>query len=309
MASQSSVNKEGASHMESSEPLVWGPYHQRALDAAYDQSQYAPNQQHTKARRIVMSAVALEHLGEPERLSYGSGENERFDLYRAGGHDRPLVVFIHGGAWKQGAARDFAFLAENFVGAGVHFAALDFDQIDACAGDLFPMVRQTRAGVAHIVRHARDCGADPARIFVIGHSSGAHLSGCVVTTDWERDFGFGRNPLAGALLCSGMYDLEPVRLSARSRYVAFTDEMEQDLSPMRHIDRIACPLVLAHGTLETPEFQRQTRDFAAAVQAAGKPAELLVATGFNHFEILETLASPYGLLGRKALDMIDASAT
>jgi arylformamidase len=61
------------------------------------------------------------------------------------------------------------------------------------------------------------------------------------------------------------------------------------------------PLVLSYGTYETPEFQRQTRDFAAAVTAAGKPAELLVGDGYNHFEMLETLANPYGLLGRAVL--------
>jgi len=54
-------------------------------------------------------------------------------------------------------------------------------------------------------------------------------------------------------------------------------------------------------TYETPEFQRQTRDFAAAVKAADKPAELLVGEAYNHFEMLETLASPYGLLGRAVL--------
>jgi arylformamidase len=63
-------------------------------------------------------------------------------------------------------------------------------------------------------------------------------------------------------------------------------------------------VVVAHGTLETPEFQRQTRDFAAAVQAAGKPVGLLIGQGYNHFEIFETLASPYGLLGRAALEQM-----
>ena len=57
---------------------------------------------------------------------------------------------------------------------------------------------------------------------------------------------------------------------------------------------------IGDGTYETPEFQRQTRDFAAAVKAAGKPVELLVGEGYNHFEMLETLNNPYGLLGRAA---------
>jgi arylformamidase len=101
-----------------------------------------------------------------------------------------------------------------------------------------------------------------------------------------------------------MYDLRPVRLSARSNYVKFTDETEQELSAIRHLDRLNCPLVLGYGSYETPEFQRQTRDFAAAVQAAGKPVELLVGEGYNHFEMLETLANPYGLLGHAVLELM-----
>jgi arylformamidase len=98
-----------------------------------------------------------------------------------------------------------------------------------------------------------------------------------------------------------------VRLSFRSSYVKFTDEIEQALSPQRHLDKLNAPLVLAYGTLETPEFQRQSRDFAAAVKAAGKPVELLVGEGYNHFEMPETLANPYGLLGRAALAQMKLS--
>ena len=83
-----------------------------------------------------------------------------------------------------------------------------------------------------------------------------------------------------------MYDLAPVRLSKRSKYVKFTDEMEQALSAQRHIDKLHAPLILAYGTYETPEFMRQTRDFHAAVKAAGNPVELLVGEGYNHFEML-----------------------
>jgi len=63
--------------------------------------------------------------------------------------------------------------------------------------------------------------------------------------------------------------------------------------------------VLAHGTYETPEFQRQTREFAAALKATGKPVTLLVGEGYNHFEIPETMANPYGLLGRAVLELMD----
>jgi arylformamidase len=86
--------------------------------------------------------------------------------------------------------------------------------------------------------------------------------------------------------------------------VKFTDDMVEALSGQRHIENLKTPLVLAYGTYETPEFQRQARDFAAAASAAGKPVTLLVGEDYNHFEIIETLASPYGLLGRAALELM-----
>src|SRR5262249_45999480 len=114
-----------------------------------------------------------------------------------------------------------------------------------------------------------------------------------LTTDWRKEYNLAADLVKGGLCCSGLFDLKPVRLSFRSSYVKFTDEIEQALSPQRHLDRLNAPLVVAYGTLETPEFQRQSRDFAAAVKAAGKPVQLLVGEGYNHFEIPETLASPY----------------
>jgi arylformamidase len=278
---------------------------QQALDAAYDQSKYAPNREQVQARRDANSAVARAVLGEPLRLAYGATEIEKLDVYRTKRPNAPISVYIHGGAWRNGRSADFAYLAELFVNAGAHSVILDFINIDEAGGNLMTMARQVRSAVAWVYRNAASAfGGDPNRLYVCGHSSGGHLGGCVVTTDWQRDFGFPKDIVKGALLSSGMYDLKPVRLSARSNYVKFTDEIEQELSAQRHIDRLNCPLVVAHGTLETPEFRRQTRDFAAAVKAAGKPVEFLVGESYNHFELLETLASPFGLLGRAALKLM-----
>jgi arylformamidase len=101
-----------------------------------------------------------------------------------------------------------------------------------------------------------------------------------------------------------MYDLRAPRLSKRSNYVKFTDEMEQALSPQRHLDRISAPIVLVYGSLETPEFKRQTREFADALKNAGKQMKLVYAEGYNHFEIAETIANPYGFVGRAILEQM-----
>jgi arylformamidase len=259
-----------------------------------------------QARRLVLSQRARAALGEPLRFAYGSSEIEALDVYRTKLANAPISVFIHGGAWRNGRAADFAYLAEIFVRAGAHSVILDFTNIDAVHGDLMIMARQVRSAVAWVYKNAARFGSDPQRLHVCGHSSGSHLASTVVSADWAK-LGLPGDLVKGALLCSGMYDLKPVRLSARSNYVKFTDEIEHELSALRHLDRIACPLLVAYGTCETPEFQRQARDFAAALKAAGKPHELLVGEAYNHFEMLETLANPYGLLGRAVLAQMGLS--
>ena len=76
------------------------------------------------------------------------------------------------------------------------------------------------------------------------------------------------------------------------------------MSSQRHLDLLRAPVVVSYGTFETPEFQRQNRDFAAAVKAAGKPVELIVAENYNHYETEESLGSPYGPNGRAALALM-----
>ncbi|HYR33156.1 MAG TPA: alpha/beta hydrolase, partial [Burkholderiales bacterium] len=193
-------------------------------------------------------------------------------------------------------ARDYAFPAETVVRAGAHFAVLDFNNVLETNGDLLPMAEQVRRGIAWIFHNVKT----QRGIYVCGTSSGAHLSGVAATTDWTK-YGLPAAPVKGYTLCSGMYDLRAPRLSKRSSYVKFTDEVEDALSPQRHIARVNAPIVLVYGSLETPEFQRQSRDFADALTRAGKACEVIRAEGYNHFEITETLGNPYGPLGRAVL--------
>src|SRR3989442_10773965 len=119
-----------------------------------------------------------------------------------------------------------------------------------------PMAAQVRAAVAWVKHNAQRFGGDPDRIYVSGHSSGAHLAGVILTTDWRRDFDLPADTVKGGLCSSGMYDLEPVRLSARNAYGKFTDEMEQGLSSQRHLDTLNAPVILSHGMFESPGFPR-----------------------------------------------------
>ena len=280
--------------------LVWRDMDQKALDDAYDQDVYAPNRPLIVTRRIAASERARQILGLPQRVAYGPSEYERLDIFSASAANAPINIFIHGGAWRRNKGPDYHLQAEPLIRAGAHCLIADFINVEQAGGDLLPMYQQVRRAIAWAWRNADSYGGDRDRFYISAHSSGSHLSACVLTRGWQEE-GLSENFCKGALLLSGMYDLEAVRLSKRSAYVKFTDAMVAQLSPQRHLDGLRTPLVLAYGSQETPEFQRQTRDFFAAVGAVGIPAELIVGEAYNHFELLETLANPYGLIGRALL--------
>jgi arylformamidase len=285
-------------------PRVWMDMDQVELDAAYDQSFYAPLQAQILRRLASSSELVRSRLEAPRREAYGPTEPEKLDIYRTPRPNAPIFVFIHGGAWQGGEARNYAYAAEMFVNAGAHFIALDFVAIEPAGGDLRVMADQVRRGVAWVYRNAASFGGDASRLYIGGHSSGGHLCGVTLVTDWPKDFGLPADIIKGGLCMSGMYDMKPVRLSKRGSYVKFTDEMEQAMSSQRHLDLLRAPVTITYGTNETPEFQRQNRDFAAAVRAIGKPAELIEAANYNHFEIMESLGNPYGPNGRAALALM-----
>jgi arylformamidase len=289
-------------------PLVFLDYDQIELDAAYDQAVYQPNILQLNRRWASNSARTRARIGEPLRRPYGDSAIEQLDIFRTDKPNAPIFVFIHGGAWIRGDARSYAAPAEMFLGAGAHYVVPDFINVAEAGGSLFPMAEQVCRAIAWVYRNAASFGGDPDRLYIGGQSSGAHLAAVALTTDWAGEHGLPADIVKGGLCTSGMYELAPVRLSARAGYVKFTDAMVGALSPMRHLDRLRAPLIVSYGTYETPEFIRQAKEFATAVRDTGKLHELIVAENYSHLELPETLCNPYGILGAAVLEMMGLGA-
>ena len=232
----------------------------------------------------VASDAVRTRIGEPRTERYGPAPIETLDIY---GDGQVALVFVHGGAWKRQSKRENAFAAEAVVRAGAAYVALDFALLPGVT--LPEVVAQVCRGIEWVYRNLATA------IVLCGHSSGSHLAACALTRT---------SRVKSALLVSGIYDLLPVRLSARNEYVRLDEKLEHEYSPIRQVDRIGCPVTVAWAEHEAAEFYRQSREFASALKVADKLTAALVGKGLNHFEIIETLADPASPLGRAALNML-----
>lgn len=274
---------------------VFLDYSEAALDSAYNQRYWAPNRNHVLTQINSLTELAKKDALPPQRIQYGGEEVESLDIYASDKKLSPVHFYIHGGAWRSGnGSQASIYNSRVFSQNDVIFVAPDYQLVTDTDGSLYPMVEQLRKALIWTYENAEKFGGDPDRIFISGHSAGAHLAGVLISTDWTK-YDVPADVIKGAFLTSGMYDLYPVSLSSRNEYVSFTDEMVKNLSPIHHIENINMPVILAYGSEESPEFKRQSEAFADALRKASKEVELYTLGGYNHFEIIIAYGNPFDL--------------
>jgi arylformamidase len=267
-------------------------YTQEELNRNFDQRGWAGNALEVIARYPERSAATRARLQHRANVPYGPGADEVVDIFPAAGSGS-IQVFVHGGAWKNFTKDDYSFPADVYVPSGVHTVIVNFDNLPKVR--LPEMVDKVRRAIEWVHRNAASFGGDPDRLFLSAQSSGAHLSAAAL----------GRIPdnvVKAATLVSGPYFLEPVMLSPRSAYVQLSGAEVHELSPGLHAERIRCPVIIAYAEHDTDEFQRQSREYAAALDRVGRLSRLLRLPGVNHFELMECFADPNHALVRAILD-------
>ena len=280
---------------------VYGDYDQAGLDAQYDQSTLVPDISAYLKRWAEGGARARARARVEIDVAYGPSPAETADVFVPAGADgRPVHVYFHGGAWKLLDKSDGGFVAPLLLDAGAVFASAGFGLVPSVT--LAEQVRQARALVAFLHRNAAAFGGDPDRIFVSGHSSGGHLVGCLVAAGWHADHGVPDDVVKGAVAASGLYDLEPVRRSARNQYLHLDDADVERLSPIRHIPaRTASRLSILWGEGDLDEFRRQSREMAATWRAAGHDVHAEEIPAANHFDVGDAFAEPRSPIARAIL--------
>lgn len=280
---------------------VYRGFGQARLDAEYRARDQVPDFTVYTRRYAELTAAARTRLPLHENVPYGPGAAELLDLYPAGA-GAPLFVYIHGGYWRALSKDDSGFMAAAFTARGAAVAALDYALAPAVTVE--EIVRQCRAAVAFLWREAARFGIDRNRIVVGGSSAGGHLTGMLLARDWQAAAGLPETVPAGGLAASGLFDLEPIRLSEINAWARLDAEAARRCSPIHHVPPHGAPLVLTVGGRESGEFKRQTADYGAAWRTAGGAVEVVPAPERHHFDIILDLADPDSALARAAFRLL-----
>jgi arylformamidase len=272
------------------------------IDAEYKPSLRVVDAEARMRRYGEHSAEARKRLAGVYDVPYGPTRDEKLDIFPAKRADAPVFVFIHGGYWRAFSAREHSFVALGLVPLGITTVVVDYSLCPKVTID--EIVRQCRAAVAWTLRHIGAHGGDPKRVAVGGHSAGGHLSAMCLATRWDEDYGLARDPLAAAVLVSGLYDIEPLRHSYLQPTIRLDDGIVRRNSPLFAVRPCATPALVTWGAEESEEFARQSTSFHAAWQRAGNRSELLAQPGANHFSAIDGFADPAHPLCRWLADKL-----
>lgn len=248
-------------------------------------------------------AAPVEQTRVARDLPYGEGERRRLDVYApAGGAARaPVVVFFYGGRWSEGERADYAFVGATLAGHGLVAVIPDYRlypevRFPAFVHDGAAAVRWARANAARF-------GGDPARIYLMGHSAGAHIA-AMLALDARFLGGSGTDPgVAGLIGLAGPYDFLPLEADDL-RDMFGPPERFAASQPIRYARGDAPPMLLLHGLDDATVLPSNTRNLAAAIRAQGGRAETILYPGISHAGILGAVAGPLDFLAPVRADIL-----
>ena len=271
---------------------VYREYDSEALFAQYD-NRAQLSEEALNAIKADQSARSEAYIASTERkhinVAYGPHEREKLDIFLPQNDGAPMFAFIHGGYWQWNDKEGFEFLAKELNAAGAGFANIEYALCPAVT--MAEISDQCRRAVAFLWREAATYGYDASRIVVSGHSAGGHLTAMMQATDWPAfEEGLPIDVVAAGLPISGVYDVEPIRLTQLNDAVRLKAEDVVDQSPMFMKPTSTGPSIIAFGGNEYDEFDRQAEDLAVAWAKHGMETSILNMPGRDHFTALSALA-------------------
>ena len=269
---------------------VYRDYTQDELNVQYSARGTAPDGDVYRDFISENSARVREKMDCRLDVPYGPTPGEVVNVFPAEKPGSPIVYFIHGGYWRSSSQKDVDLYAEALVPAGCAYVTVNY--LLAPEATIDEIVRQCRAGLAWAYNNAARFNGDPNNVHVVGRSAGGHLTGMMLADGWREEFGLPDDLIKSACALSGLFDLEPVRLSNVNEWAKLDKEAADRNSPVHHMPKIPCPIIIAWGENETDEFKRQSDLYRIAWQSRGWPCQTMEFAGKHHFASMPDLMYP-----------------
>ena len=284
--------------------LIYKNYDKAALDDQYHNRSKVPEFEDILQRWRDDSARLRRQFKSHQKLAYGPHPREYVDIFiPTAPAGRPVQVFFHGGYWQSLETDLFHFVAGGFVEQGLSTILVNYPL--APQASMTKIVDACRRALVWIYQQGAVYDYDPHQIYISGHSAGGHLVAMLLTTVWPT-FAPDLPPdlIKGGCAISGLFNLEPIRLSYVNDQIGLDRAMARANSPVLLAPRSFNPLIVGVGGAESDEYLAQSRDLAAAWGPAGVPVREVIIADANHFTVLDALAKPDGLLNRAIMKQI-----
>lgn len=243
--------------------------------------------------------------------AYGAHPAQRLDVVvpnAPGPH--PVIVFFHGGGWDTGRPQDYRFVGRAFAREG-HVVVLAGYRLGP-DGRYPAMIDDAAAALAWVRASIAGLGGDPQRVFVMGHSAGAHMA-ALVTLDrrWLEGRGLPAGFVRGVIGLSGPYDFHPFTSDRARRAFGHVADPAQT-QPIAFARADAPPMLLLTGDADVTVKPRNSRALGSALVGAGAAARVVLLPGVDHAGTIKVLAWPFsgdGRIKRAVLDFLGRHAT
>ena len=239
-------------------------------------------------------------------VSYGPLPRQKLDVYRPRGvaPAAPIVIFFYGGDWQTGCKGGYRFVAQALTSSGLIAVLPDYRLYPDVTFPAF--VKDGALAVQWVHDHASQIGGDPARVYLMGHSAGAHIA-ALLTLDgrYLRDVGLDRSAIRATVGLSGPYDFVPPPddrpVFGMSRA---STQPDPAIEPIQFVDGHEPPMLLIHGDRDTTVNPVNSIELAKRIRDAGGEVKLIMYPGVDHVGVVLALAWPFRWIAPTVPDVI-----
>lgn len=242
-----------------------------------------------------MAPGASEYSQAPiTSIAYGDDARQKLDIYlpkhnTAGGS--AVLIFFHGGAWRDGEREGYGFLGRTFAARGFVTVIADYRKAPMVRFPAF--VEDAASAIAWVHANVAEYDGDANRIFVIGHSAGAHIAMmAALDPQWLAANDLNPNVIKGVIGLAGPYDFLPLTTDSSKIALGQWPDLAET-QPITFARADAPPLLLVTGDKDTVVKPRNSKILSEKIKALGGQQQLRIYPNVDHADIIMAVARPF----------------